>query len=189
MSSIVIDALSVDDLADMKRVEVASFSAPWPISAYRAELTENRLARYVAARDRGALIGFAGIWLMVDEAHVSTIAVDPAHRASGIGFRLMLALLAAAREGGAERATLDVRISNLEPQRLYARLGFIEAGRRIRYYEDNKEDALIMTTGRLDGADQLAREALAREALARGGRLPAVADFEASAAIAARVER
>ena len=189
MSDVAIDALRLSDLDEVARIETASFPAPWTTSAYRTELTENPLARYVAARVAGRLVGFAGIWLMVDEAHVSTIAVDPSWRTSGIGTRLMLALLDAAREGGAACATLDVRASNLGPQHLYARLGFKEVGRRIRYYEDNGEDALVMTTGRLTGADQRAREALAAAALERGARLPDPAAFESAVRTATAAKR
>ena len=160
-----ITPLRVAHLAEMQEIEDASFDAPWPGGAYRSELTTNRLARYLGAREGGRLIGFGGIWLMVDEAHVTTIAVRPTDRGRGIGTALLLALLQEARSGGAAVATLDVRVSNLGAQRLYERLGFLPAGRRLRYYDDNGEDALIMTTPPLESPEQRAREARAAAAL------------------------
>ena len=156
----------------MRAIEEASFSTPWPGNAYESELTTNRLARYVGAWRGGELLGFGGIWLMVDEAHVTTIAVSPALRGNGLGTALMLELLQEARRGGARVATLDVRVSNHLAQRLYARLGFAEAGRRVRYYEESGEDAIIMTTPELGSPGQHAREALANAATTRGEPLP-----------------
>lgn len=171
--------LRVEHLSEMKEIEDASFDAPWPGSAYRSELTTNRLARYLGAREGTRLVGFGGIWLMVDEAHITTIAVRPDARGRGIGTALLLALLVAAREGGATSATLDVRVSNLGAQRLYERLGFRPAGRRVRYYDDNGEDALIMTTPPLASAGQLAREEHAADQIRGGFALAPAAEFAA----------
>lgn len=157
-------SLTIGDLPLMRAIEEASFSTPWPGNAYESELTTNRLARYVGAWRRGKLLGFGGIWLMMDEAHVTTIAVVPALRGEGLGTALMLELLQEARRGDARVATLDVRVSNVSAQRLYARLGFSEAGRRVRYYEETGEDAIIMTTAELHDPQQQARESLARAA-------------------------
>ena len=106
---------------------------------------------------------------MVDEAHITTIAVRPTERGRGVGTALMLALLDAARDGGAAIATLDVRVSNIGAQRLYERLGFLPVGRRVRYYDDNGEDALIMTTPPLASAEQHERERVAKVASAGAG--------------------
>lgn len=161
--------LLVGDLDEIEVIEGVSFASPWPKSAYRAELTSNRLARYVAARLDGRIVGFGGIWLMVDEAHVTTMAVHPDLRRMGIATSILLELLQEARRGGARVATLDVRVSNLDAQRLYRSFGFVEVGRRIRYYDDNGEDALIMTTGELESAEQLQREAMLRRRGPKGG--------------------
>lgn len=171
MSVPLLAPLTVDDLAEIALIEKASFTTPWPTSAYATELTTNRLARYIGARIDGVLVGFGGIWLMVDEAHVTTMAVLPANRRAGVATALLLELLQEARRGGARVATLDVRVSNLEAQRLYRSFGFAEVGRRIRYYDDNGEDALVMTTAELESADQLAAEAkLRRQVLERSAR-------------------
>jgi [ribosomal protein S18]-alanine N-acetyltransferase len=177
----VIRPLNITDLPLMRAIEEASFSTPWPGNAYETELTTNRLARYIGAWRDTELLGFGGIWLMVDEAHVTTIAVAPELRGGGLGTALMLELLQEARRGGARVATLDVRVSNEDAQRLYARLGFAVAGRRVRYYEESGEDAIIMTTAELHDHGQLAREALANAALMSGEPLPQPEAFEAVA--------
>ena len=162
MPTPVLAPLTVDDLDEVAGIERVSFAAPWPTSAYSTELTTTRLARYVGARVNGVLVGFGGIWLMVDEAHVTTMAVLPANRRTGIATIILLELLQEARRGGARVATLDVRVSNLEAQRLYQAFGFAEVGRRIRYYDDNGEDALVMTTAELEDPVQIEMEAALR---------------------------
>jgi ribosomal-protein-alanine N-acetyltransferase len=162
MSSLQIAPLTVVDLDEVALIEQVSFTSPWPTSAYATELTTNRLARYFGARRDGELVGYGGIWLMVDEAHVTTMAVRPANRRTGVATALLLELLQEARRGGARVATLDVRVSNVEAQRLYRSFGFVEVGRRIRYYDDNGEDALVMTTEELESAEQLDLEATLR---------------------------
>src|SRR5204863_3196741 len=106
------------------------------------------------------IVAYAGMWLMVDEAHIITFAVDPAWRRQRIGERLLLALVDLARDAGAHEATLEVRLSNLPARRLYEKFGFRPVGLRPHYYSDNGEDALIMTTEPL--ADPAMRERIAR---------------------------
>ncbi len=156
------------DLPEVHRIERASFSVPWPDDAYRSELKANRLAAYLVVRadDGDSLVAYGGIWLMVDEAHITTFAVDPAWRRQGVGETLLLALLDVARVRRAREATLEVRLSNLPARRLYEKYGFRPAGLRPRYYSDNGEDALIMTTEPLDGPAMRARIAGLRAALA-----------------------
>lgn len=158
MRAPVLVPLTVQDLDEVAEIERLSFAAPWPKSAYTTELTTNRLARYVGARIDGTLVGFGGIWLMVDEAHITTMAVLPNYRRTGIATALLLELLQEARRGGARVATLDVRVSNEDAQRLYRSFGFVEVGRRVRYYDDNGEDAHIMTTAELESPEQRAVE-------------------------------
>jgi ribosomal-protein-alanine N-acetyltransferase len=138
---------------------------PWPDDAYRNELATNRLASYVVARAGDRVVGFAGLWVMVDEAHVTTFAVDPRWRRRGVGERLLLGLIDIAVARRAREATLEVRLSNVPARRLYEKFGFRPVGIRPRYYSDNGEDALIMTTDPLDTPSLLARLAAIREAL------------------------
>jgi ribosomal-protein-alanine N-acetyltransferase len=143
---LVIEPMRLEDLADVQRIEAASFTAPWPENAYRSELMTNRLASYLVARVDGRIVAYGGMWLMVDEAHITTFAVHPGWRRQRIGERLLLAFLDLARERHAREATLEVRLSNVPARRLYEKYGFRPVGLRPRYYSDNNEDALIMTT-------------------------------------------
>jgi ribosomal-protein-alanine N-acetyltransferase len=138
--------MGVGDLDAVQEIERRSFRTPWPAHAYRTELETNRLATYVVARIDGRVVGYGGMWVMVDEAHITTFAVDPDFRRQRIGERLLLALLDVARQRNAREATLEVRLSNLPARRLYEKYGFRPVGLRPRYYSDDNEDALIMTT-------------------------------------------
>jgi len=158
--------MTLDDLAQVHRIERASFSVPWPDAAYQSELQGNRLASYLVARADEGLVGYGGIWLMVDEAHITTFAVDPAWRRQRVGETLLMALLDLAIARHAREATLEVRLSNLAARRLYEKYGFRPVGVRPRYYSDNGEDALIMTTEPLGGAAMQARLARRRDELA-----------------------
>jgi [ribosomal protein S18]-alanine N-acetyltransferase len=157
--------MTLDDLRAVHAIERASFSVPWPDDAYRNELLTNRLASYVVARAGDVVVGFAGLWVMVDEAHVTTFAVDPGWRRRGVGERLLLALLDIAVTRRAREATLEVRLSNMPARRLYEKYGFRPVGIRPRYYSDNGEDALIMTTDPLASDGMRDRIAALRAAL------------------------
>ena len=151
-----IEPMRLEDLDEVQRIEQASFATPWPENAYRSELMTNRLASYLVGRIDDVIVGYGGMWLMVDEAHITTFAVHPAWRRRRIGERLLLAFLDLARDRHAREATLEVRLSNLAARRLYEKYGFRPVGLRPRYYSDNGEDALIMTTDPL--ADARLRE-------------------------------
>jgi [ribosomal protein S18]-alanine N-acetyltransferase len=144
--SVVVEPMTIDDLAAVHEIERSSFTTPWPAHAYRTEIESNRLAHYRVIRVAGVVAGYAGIWIMVDEAHVTTFAVGPAWRRRGIGERLLSAMLDLAVARGAREATLEVRLSNLPARRLYEKYGFRPVGIRPRYYSDDNEDALILTT-------------------------------------------
>ncbi|MBI3522556.1 MAG: ribosomal protein S18-alanine N-acetyltransferase [Chloroflexi bacterium] len=141
--------MTLDDIAGVQEVERASFPIPWPANAFRHELTQNKNARYIVARDGERIVGYGGLWLMVDEAHVTTFAVHPGARRRRVGERLLQRLFEIATDIGAEWLTLEVRASNLAAQKLYEKYGFRRAGVRRRYYSDNNEDALIMWTERI----------------------------------------
>jgi ribosomal-protein-alanine N-acetyltransferase len=143
---LLIEPMRVADLEAVHQIELASFNAPWPANAYRSELETNRLASYLVARIDERIVAYGGMWLMVDEAHITTFAVHPAWRRQGIGERLLVAFLDLAAERHAREATLEVRLSNLAARRLYEKYGFRPVGLRPRYYSDDGEDALIMTT-------------------------------------------
>ena len=163
---IVIEDMRVEDIDAVQEVERASFPVPWPANAFRHELTQNRNAHYIVAREGQRIVGYAGLWLSLDEAHITTFAVDPAWRRQGVGETLLVALLDLALARHAREATLEVRLSNLPARRLYEKYGFRPVGLRPRYYSDNGEDALIMTTEPLTGVAMRRRIADLRAALA-----------------------
>lgn len=117
---------------------------PFPLS-----LLPSRSVTAVASPQQASIIGFAGLWLMVDEAHITTIAIHPDYRGRGLGEFELASLIDIAIQIGAKWVTLEVRVSNYVAQNLYRKYGFREAGMRQRYYSDNQEDALIMWTEEL----------------------------------------
>ncbi|MBI5876235.1 MAG: ribosomal protein S18-alanine N-acetyltransferase [Chloroflexi bacterium] len=177
----VIEPMRVEDVDAIMVIEHEAFTEPWPASAYRHEIAKNEMAHYYLVRERPGkdglprptVIAYGGIWLMVDDAHISTIATRREWRGCGVGELLLAAIIAESRAMGAERMTLEVRVSNTVAQNLYRKYGFNVEGRRKRYYSDNKEDALIMTTPRITSeAYQVMFEGLVgrlRERLAAGG--------------------
>ena len=158
---VVVDPMRLEDVAAVHEIERLSFRTPWPAYAFEQELRGNRLARYLVARAGDAVVGFAGVWLMVDDAHVTTFGVHPDWRRQGIGRQLMLNVTELSGAIGARRMTLEVRVSNVAAQALYGAFGFDIAGRRPRYYTDDGEDALVMTTPELGEARM--REIIAAE--------------------------
>ena len=141
-----VEPMRLDDIPAVHAIESASFPTPWPPYAFRGELESNGMAHYLVLRAGERVVAYAGLWLMVDEAHVTTFAVLPAYRRRGIGARLLSELIELAAGLGASVVTLEVRLSNVAARRLYQRFGFRPVGVRPRYYSDNGEDALIMTT-------------------------------------------
>jgi ribosomal-protein-alanine N-acetyltransferase len=103
------------------------------------------------------LVGYGGLWLTIDEAHITTLAVTPSHRERSVGELLLNGLLDQALDMNASHLTLEVRASNMAAQNLYLKYGFQPAGRRVRYYTDNGEDALIMWTDTITSPDYQAR--------------------------------
>ena len=163
MAQVVIRPMTLDDVNAAHEIESLSFATPWPAYAFEQELRGNRLARYLVARSTDALVGFAGIWMMVDDAHVTTISVHPEWRRRGVGRQLMRGLAELAVTLGARRMTLEVRPSNAGAQNLYREFGFEVVGRRPGYYSDNGEDALVMTTPDLDAPEMCAFTAAWRQ--------------------------
>ena len=154
-TTILIRRMQAADLEQVQAIDKISFTMPWPESAYRYEFFENqRSLLWVAeAFEPGGsqrVVGMVVVWLIVDEAHIATIAVQPDYRARGIAQELLCAALVESIEKGMRNATLEVRAHNLAAQRLYRRFRFKLSGVRPRYYRDNFEDALIMTADKLD---------------------------------------
>jgi ribosomal-protein-alanine N-acetyltransferase len=132
------------------KLDVLSFSLPWSERSYRYEVTENRASSCWVAEVGGQVVGMIVNWIILDEAHIATIAVHPQHRRAGIGKCLLAQGLLAAWERGARTALLEVRAGNLPAQAMYLRFGFEVVGKRPHYYKDNNEDALLMTLKEID---------------------------------------
>lgn len=136
----------IEDIPGVMTVEHASFTMPWTPDAFRNELTQNHFAKYVVMIFEERIIGYAGMWTVLDEAHITNIAVLPEFRGHGLGERLLLELVVRAMALQMQKMTLEVRVSNQVAQQLYAKFGFTGCGIRKGYYSDNQEDALIMWT-------------------------------------------
>jgi [ribosomal protein S18]-alanine N-acetyltransferase len=178
-----VDLMRTSDLHQVMDIERVAFASPWPMSAYRYELTQNDLSTYLVLKLRRSggmtplghkggmtpplrlggmtpllrksvepVLAYGGFWMIVDEAHISTIAVHPKWRRRGLGEMVLVAMVDAAIMRGAAEVTLEVRVSNLAAQGLYHKYAFVQVGRRKAYYTNNREDALIMTTPRVDEA-------------------------------------
>jgi [ribosomal protein S18]-alanine N-acetyltransferase len=155
LSSPCVRAMTLDDLPAVLVIDRASFSLPWPESAYRYELVSNEtsICQVVETGMTGQgrqIIGMIVTWVILDEAHIATIATHPDYRQQGVARLLLVENLATAIARGARRAMLEVRESNLAAQNLYRQFGFESVGRRPHYYKDNGEDALLMTLPMLD---------------------------------------
>ena len=145
--------MTIDDVPTVAAIEAATFPTPWSEDAFRTEITDNPVARYLVAEKDGAVIGFAGAWIILDESHITNIAILAEHRGNGYGRALTAALMQYLSNLGAAYATLEVRKSNVTAQNLYKSLGYVSVGVRKRYYEDNGEDALLMVCEHMPEAD------------------------------------
>lgn len=132
-----------EDVPRVMEIEKQCFPTPWHESAYLTEIN-NRSAHYIVARLDGKIVGYTGMWIIMDESHITTIGVDPEYRGKKIGEQLLVALLDEAQRRHARRATLEVRESNFVAQNLYRKYGFVPAAIRRGYYTDNGENAIVM---------------------------------------------
>lgn len=148
----VIRRMTIDDVDAVAAIEAATFPTPWSRDAFVSEM-RNAAARYLVAELDGRVIGFAGAWIILDESHVTNIAVLKDFRGRGHGRALTAGLMQYLSNLGAIYVTLEVRRSNIVAQTLYESLGFVRLGVRKRYYEDNGEDALIMVCDRMPSVD------------------------------------
>lgn len=148
--NVTIRRMAVEDISAVVDLDQKSFSLPWPERSFRFELTDNPASRCWVAELDGKVVGMIVIWLIVDEAHVATIATDPEYRRQGIGRRLLAHALRRLITDGARSSFLEVRESNIAAQDMYRKFGYEVTGRRRRYYRDNDEDAILMTLDSLN---------------------------------------
>ena len=151
--------MTIDDLDAVTAIEEATFAIPWSRESFRQELERNVAARYLVAVKDGRVVGYAGAWIILDESHITNIAVAEDARGRGVGRKLTEELLRILSNLGASYATLEVRVSNLRAQGLYKSLGFISVGKRKRYYEDNGEDAFLMVCEHMPDVEEDFEEA------------------------------
>ena len=142
-------SMQLADIEDVMAIERESFPSTWSEAGYRHELTANQQAYYVVLEyevgpGAARLIGYAGHWIVADEAHISTIAVAPDWRRKGLGALLLLWMINHAQSHDVAIVSLEVRERNEAAQSLYASYGFVTVGQRRRYYRDTGEDALLM---------------------------------------------
>ncbi|MFZ3591627.1 ribosomal protein S18-alanine N-acetyltransferase [Bacillus sp. DJP31] len=132
------------DIDQIMVIELASFAVPWSREAFYNEMVNNPYATYVVMQERDQIIGYCGLWVVLEDAHVTNIAVLPAYRGRKLGEGLLNQSMELAKALGAERLSLEVRVSNTVAQSLYRKIGFENGGIRKNYYSDNGEDALVM---------------------------------------------
>ncbi|NLP31423.1 MAG: ribosomal protein S18-alanine N-acetyltransferase [Clostridiales bacterium] len=132
------------DIDALAKLDSLCFTLAWSRSSFEFEIKENLKAIYLVADYKGKIIGYGGIWIILDEGHITNIAVHPDFRNMGIGAKLLTDLIELSERRGANKQTLEVRVSNYPAISLYNKLGFKTAGKREKYYEDNGEDALIL---------------------------------------------
>lgn len=164
-----VEPMRQSDVPTVAAIERRVFTMPWSSNAYGYELRANPLSHYFVARARSierridaqgmdpSIVGYGGFWMMHDEAHICTLAVHPEWRRQGVGELLLSTMIDTAASLNASVVTLEVRVSNVAAQKLYAKYGFETAGLRKGYYSDNQEDALIMTTGPINTAEYRSR--------------------------------
>jgi ribosomal-protein-alanine N-acetyltransferase len=141
---LVIREMLEDDIDEVVEIENECFPTPWSRDAFLTEIRENRLAKYIVAVLDGKVVGYGGMWLILNEAHITNIAVKKDYRGMGIGNRIIESLIYYCASKNIQSMTLEVRKSNIVAQNLYKKYKFVEYGVRPRYYADNNEDALIM---------------------------------------------
>lgn len=136
--------MTLEDVDAVHEIESRCFSTPWSKESFVQEITSNNLARYMVLELEGQIIAYGGFWIVVDEAHITNIAVDPSMRRRGLGKILVKGMIEEIEKTDLDNVTLEVRASNTPAYNLYEGFGFVEAGRRLGYYQSPKEDAIIM---------------------------------------------
>ena len=144
VDSFVFRNMREEDIDQILEVEHASFTTPWSREAFYNELHNNRFAVYIVLEENNKILGYCGAWIVIDEAHVTNVAILPEFRGRKLGEAILQKMMSVAREMGAKSMTLEVRVSNHVAQSLYRKLGFQNGGIRKNYYSDNQEDGLVM---------------------------------------------
>ncbi|MBH5320023.1 ribosomal protein S18-alanine N-acetyltransferase [Paenibacillus sp. GSMTC-2017] len=144
VDNIIYRLMTLEDIPAIIAIEQEAFTSPWTTEAFTNELTNNMFAKYMVMEEEGMLLGYGGMWIIMDEAHITNIAIRSDRRGYGLGHKLLEQLQRTAVFFGAVKMTLEVRVTNALAQHIYRKFGFQSSGIRPRYYSDNDEDALIM---------------------------------------------
>ncbi|MFJ7850914.1 ribosomal protein S18-alanine N-acetyltransferase [Peribacillus sp. NPDC097206] len=136
--------MKTEDIEQVLNVEKQSFTLPWSREAFFNELNHNEYAVYMVIEDEGKIAGYCGAWIVIDESHITNIAILPEYRGQKLGEALLRKMIEISINMGVVRMTLEVRVSNAVAISLYEKLGFQKGGIRKRYYTDNQEDAYVM---------------------------------------------
>ncbi len=163
-----IERMTLADVRAVTRIEALSFSTSWPASAFASELNDNKLAYYFVGRiGSGEIVAYGGIWVILEDAHVTTIAVLPDSRGRRYGEELLVRLIREAMDRGASYISLEARESNVVAQNLYRKYGFSIISTRRGYYSDNGENAVVMWAGNVKSELYRNRLAVLEAELAR----------------------
>ena len=154
-TELTIQSLSQVDLSAIVELDLICFGGLWSKEAYQREIDSPNcdIQGVFSSKTGKKLLGMGCFWLILEEAHITILAINPEYHRQGMGAALLYSLIKTARDRGLERATLEVRVSNQAAISLYEKFGFKVAGRRKRYYQDNGEDALILWLGGIHQPD------------------------------------
>jgi len=144
LDSLIIQPMLPEHLDEVLKIEEVSFPSQWKKQTYLNELLFNNFAHYFVCMLKGSVIGYMGMWIVIDEGHITTIAVAPEYRGKRIAEKMLNFAADYAKKWGAVKLVLEVRVSNLSAQKLYRRMGFKNIGIRKEYYSDSREDAIVM---------------------------------------------
>lgn len=147
MNNIDVREMTLDDLDQIMEIENMCFTAPWTWESFEKEIRDNHLAKYLVILYNEKIVGYGGMWFIIDEAHITNIAINKELRNRKLGSFLVKSMIEYAERLGIHRMTLEVRESNAPAQGLYTKFGFKPCGKRPKYYQDNNEDAIIMWRG------------------------------------------
>lgn len=140
----IIRDMEINDLDQVMALEKHCFSVPWSRESFKSELTTNKLAHYIVLEIEGMVSGYAGVWYITDEGHITNVCIHKKYRKLGFGKKVVDFMIEKAKINKINHMTLEVRKSNISAIKLYEKKGFKIAGVRSKYYSDNNEDALIM---------------------------------------------
>ncbi|MGY0694890.1 ribosomal protein S18-alanine N-acetyltransferase [Virgibacillus sp. FSP13] len=144
MAELVIRKMEYNDIDQVFEVEQASFDTPWAKDIFEQEIVENQFAHYFVLELDKKIIGYAGLWVVIDDAQITNIAVMPNYRGNKLGEKLFHYTMGQAIRLGGRRLSLEVRTTNVVAQRMYRKFGLVPGGIRKNYYTDNQEDAIVM---------------------------------------------